>query len=303
MDSDHRMTATAHPISGNLVAFDEAQRTALIVGAVDRGPIAVLGDAHELTTAFRDVPDVAVVDVATEPAFTGTLIARSLRGETLPSDVVEQLVAHARAGHAWIADTAAGDPARLQLTAIGQPVKVIAEVELNGTLLAPEDAELEPSALLISDVPVTVGAIARRQLLFGALDPVDIAPPGRVRMFPTTIDDVVRLTANVRELEHTNRRLAEGRLGVHDAAAARAAAAGRELTAARETITEIFEELESAVFHAKQNDELFQDARLQLLAATAEVARSQAELRRHQVEPKKLAKRVLAGARNRLSPR
>lgn len=68
-----------------------------------------------------------------------------------------------------------------------------------------------------------------------------------------------------RELAKQNNRLAREWLGIHDASAGRAASLRAEIKQLREERDDLIERLESAVESARLNDEMFQDARLQLL--------------------------------------
>lgn len=296
------MTSAAPQITGNLVALDEQQRNDAIVAAVN-GPVAVLGDTAGLTAALEVEPRTTVARLVDGEPFDGAIVARAPRNSHLPPEAVRRLVEHAMEGGTWAVDTLATDPARGELQTVGgESVTVLAECEVVGTFLALADAELPPNMQLASTVPIAAAAHASRVLLFGAVENVELTN-GQAVLFPTPTDEIVRLRRTVLDLERTNRRLAEGRLGVHDAAAARAAAASNELAAVRAEVIELHERLESAVFHAKQNDELFQDARLQLFAANARVAKLEGELYRHQVEPRKVVKRALAKVRNRIRPR
>lgn len=294
------MTFTVPQISGNLVGLDQEQRNEAIAAAV-RGPVVIHGDAPDLAEALRASPGVTLdEDQATAAC---TLIARSERGQSLPSETVEAVQRHAGAGSPWIVDTVADDPARPALEMLDSvPLTVIAECEVVGTFLADETTELVPTMALASTVPMNVAGHAGRVLIFGG---VQSPPPsaGRAVLFPSRTNELARLERQIAELEHQNRRLAEGRLGVHDAAAARAAAAATELAATRAEVAELHERLESAIFHAKQNDELFQDARLQLFASQARVATLERELYRHQIDVRRLLRRAAAKARNKIRPR
>lgn len=296
------MTSTVTQITGNLIGLDEQQRTAAIVAAL-RGPVAVLGDAAGISAALESQPDTTVTTLEDDEPFEGVIVARAARGSELEADVVERLHQHAAGGGAWVLDTSAEDPARWRLQeASSAAVTTLVECEVIGTFLASETADIPPSMRLATTLPIAAAAHANRVVLFCGVEPTS-TEDGQAVLFPTPIDEISRLRRAVRDLELTNRRLAEGRLGVHDAAAGRAAAAATELAAARAEIVGLHERLESAVFHAKQNDELFQDARLQLFAANARVATLEAELYRHQIEPRKLAKRAFAKVRNRIRPR
>ncbi len=293
------MTSTAPQITGNLVALDEQQRNDAIVAAA-HGTVVLVGDTASLAAALGAKAGVTVVDEADDDS---VLIARSERAAVLPADLVELVAGRAAAGGAWIVDTVAGDPARSVLERqAGGSASVLAECEIVGTLLAAEEDELAPKLTLATTVPVAVAGHASRLLLFSGLErPVPAA--GQAMVFPSAADEISRLERQVAELERQNRRLAEGRLGVHDAAAARAAAAANELAAARAEVIGLHERLESAVFHAKQNDDLFQDARVQLFAAQARVATLEGELYRHQFDARRVTKRALAKFRNKIRPR
>lgn len=74
-----------------------------------------------------------------------------------------------------------------------------------------------------------------------------------------------------RELATQNNRLARAWLGIHDASAGRAASLRGEIKELRDERDDLIERLESAVESARLNDEMFQNARLQVLAREQEL--------------------------------
>lgn len=85
---------------------------------------------------------------------------------------------------------------------------------------------------------------------------------------------MLALERSNRELSAQNNRLARSWLGLHDASAGRAAALRGEIKELRAERDDLIERLESAVESARVNDELFQNARLQLLAREQELRQS-----------------------------
>lgn len=81
-----------------------------------------------------------------------------------------------------------------------------------------------------------------------------------------------------RELWAANQRFSRAWLGVHDAAAGRAARFREELQELKKERDSLIERLESAVESARQNDQYFQATRLELLARESELRQARSSL-------------------------
>lgn len=294
------MTATKRQVTGRLIPLDAQQRDAAILAAC-RGEVTLVSSGEHLWSQLRNSEAVTLLPLdEAGDAVTGTLVVQSPHGAPLPADNAELVLAHVAAGRPAIIDTVASDPIRAALAAARAEPITLVQCELTGTVLAPDDLEFEARATLASEIALPAEANAVRVILFLGDVPAAVPAIAEFVFFPALTAEHARLQQQVLELERTNRRLAEGRLGVHDAAAARAAAAVTELSAARRLNHELEERLAAALFHAKQNDELFQNARTELFQTAAHAANLEREIASYQgIRPRRVAQRVVLGVARR----